>query len=88
MRHALAASAATTFTGLPALAPARAATREELREAVAMSAISRHWSIALNGMAVDLATFWKEADEAPAIAKHRPAAKSIGMGLQILRRTP
>jgi len=45
-----------------AVAKANGATDEEIREAVAMAAISRHWSAVLNGMQVDLATFKSETD--------------------------
>jgi AhpD family alkylhydroperoxidase len=45
-----------------AVAKANGATDEEIREAVAMAAISRHWSTVLNGMQVDLATFKGETD--------------------------
>jgi AhpD family alkylhydroperoxidase len=45
-----------------AAAKANGATDEEIREAVAMSAIVRHWSTVLNGMQVDLAGFKHETD--------------------------
>ena len=45
-----------------AVAKANGATDEEIREAVAMAAIARHWSTVLNGMQVDLATFKREVD--------------------------
>jgi len=45
-----------------AVAKANGASDEEIREAVAMAAISRHWSTVLNGMAIDLATFKHETD--------------------------
>jgi len=45
-----------------AAARANGATDEEVREAVAMAAITRHWSTVLNGMSVDLPTFRKETD--------------------------
>lgn len=45
-----------------AVAKANGATDEEIREAVAMAAIVRHWSTVLNGMQVDLATFKREVD--------------------------
>ena len=45
-----------------AAARANGATETEIREAVAMAAISRHWSTVLNGMQADLATFQKETD--------------------------
>ena len=45
-----------------AAAKANGATETEIREAVAMAAISRHWSTVLNGMQADLATFQKETD--------------------------
>src|SRR5690606_13132314 len=43
-----------------AAAKANGATEEEIREAVAMAAIVRHWSTVLNGMQVDLADFERE----------------------------
>lgn len=36
------------------------ATDQEIQEAVALSALTRHWSTVLNGMQVDMATFKKE----------------------------
>jgi AhpD family alkylhydroperoxidase len=36
------------------------ATPEEIQEAVAMAALTRHWSTVLNGMQVDFETFKKE----------------------------
>jgi AhpD family alkylhydroperoxidase len=39
------------------------ATDEEIKEAIAMAAIVRHWSTMLNGSQVDLATFKKQTDE-------------------------
>ncbi len=45
-----------------AAARANGATDEDIREAVAMAAIVRHWSTVLNGMQVDLATFRRETD--------------------------
>jgi len=43
-------------------AMANGATEEEVREAVAMAAIVRHWSTVLNGMQVDEAMFRQEMD--------------------------
>ena len=45
-----------------AVAKANGATDAEIREAVAMAAIARHWSTVLNGMQVDLAAFKHETD--------------------------
>ena len=45
-----------------AAARANGATDEEVREAVAMAAITRHWSTVLNGMEVDLPNFKAETD--------------------------
>jgi AhpD family alkylhydroperoxidase len=45
-----------------AVAKANGATDEEIREAVAMAAIARHWSTVLNGMQIDLAAFQRETD--------------------------
>ena len=36
------------------------ATDEEIAEAVAMAALTRHWSTIFNGLQVDMATFQKE----------------------------
>ncbi|MES0216089.1 carboxymuconolactone decarboxylase family protein [Mesorhizobium sp. C280B] len=45
------------------------ASDEEIKEAVAMAAIVRHWSTMLNGSQVDLATFKKQSDEVFAAVK-------------------
>lgn len=45
-----------------AAAKANGASEEEVREAVAMAAIVRHWSTVLHGMQVDLASFKHETD--------------------------
>ena len=45
-----------------AVAKANGATDEEIKEAVAMAAISRHWSTVMNGMQTDFATFKTETD--------------------------
>jgi AhpD family alkylhydroperoxidase len=45
-----------------AAAKANGASAEEIREAVAMAAIARHWSTVLNGMQVDAAAFQRETD--------------------------
>lgn len=45
-----------------AAAKANGATDEEIREAVAMAAITRHWSTVLNGMQIDPASFKHETD--------------------------
>jgi AhpD family alkylhydroperoxidase len=45
-----------------AAAKLNGATDAEVREAVAMAAISRHWSTVLNGMQADLAGFKQETD--------------------------
>jgi AhpD family alkylhydroperoxidase len=47
-----------------AVARAFGATDDEIREAVAMAAISRHWSTVLNGDQIDFATFKSETDAA------------------------
>ena len=54
-----------------AAAHANGATDEEVREAVAMAAITRHWSTVLNGMQVDLPTFKQETDRAMQLAAER-----------------
>jgi AhpD family alkylhydroperoxidase len=60
-----------------AVARANGATEEELREAVAMAAISRHWSTVLNGMQVDLATFKEETDRAMRMAAAKTATPKL-----------
>jgi len=45
-----------------AAAKANGATDEEIREAVGMAAIARHWSTVLNGMQVDMAGFKADTD--------------------------
>ncbi len=45
-----------------AAAKANGATDEEIREAIAMAAIVRHWSTVLNGSQIDFATFKQETD--------------------------
>jgi|SRR6516162_11073097 AhpD family alkylhydroperoxidase len=59
-----------------AAAKANGATDEEVREAVAMAAISRHWSTVLNGMQTDLATFKQETDNVLRMAAEK--AKTVG----------
>jgi AhpD family alkylhydroperoxidase len=54
-----------------AAAKANGATDEELREAVAMSAIVRHWSTVLNGMQVDMNGFKKDVDTVLALAAEK-----------------
>ncbi|HLH50781.1 MAG TPA: carboxymuconolactone decarboxylase family protein [Roseiarcus sp.] len=51
-----------------AAAKANGATDQEIREAVAMAAITRHWSTVLNGMDVDLPRFKAETDKTLALA--------------------
>ena len=60
-----------------AAAKLNGATDEEIREAVAMAAIVRHWSTVLNGMQVDLAGFKRETDTVLRLAadKSKAAAK-------------
>ncbi|PLP58421.1 carboxymuconolactone decarboxylase family protein [Mesorhizobium loti] len=50
-------------------AKANGASDEEIKEAVAMAAIVRHWSTMLNGSQIDMATFKKQTDELLAAAK-------------------
>lgn len=50
-------------------AKANGASDEEIKEAVAMAAIVRHWSTMLNGSQVDLATFKKQTDDVFAAVK-------------------
>jgi AhpD family alkylhydroperoxidase len=57
-----------------AAAKLNGATDEEIREAVAMAAIVRHWSTVLNGMQVDLAGFKQETDTVLRLAGEKAAA--------------
>jgi len=59
-----------------AAARASGATEEEVREAVAMAAITRHWSTVLNGMQVDLPTFKHETDTVLRLAAEKAKAAS------------
>ena len=59
-----------------AFAKLNGATDEEVREAVAMGAITRHWSTVLNGTEIDLAAFKKEIDAVVEHAKKRLARRS------------
>ena len=57
------------------VAKAYGATPEEIKEAVALAAISRHWSTVLNGMSIDMAGFRSEVDRSLRIAAERAAKK-------------
>lgn len=57
------------------VAKAYGATPDEIKEAVALAAISRHWSTVLNGMAIDMASFRSEVDTSLRIAAERAAKK-------------
>ena len=58
------------------------ASDDEIREAVAMAAITRHWSTVLNGMQIDQAAFREETN---GILKHAAeAAKTGGPGEKTL----
>ena len=61
-----------------AAAKLNGATDTEIREAVAMAAISRHWSTVLNGMQVDTDGFKRETDTVLRLAgeKAKAAGKS------------
>jgi AhpD family alkylhydroperoxidase len=61
-----------------AAAKANGATDEDVREAVAMAAIVRHWSTVLNGMQVDLDGFKRETDTVLGMAAEK--SKTVGMG--------
>jgi AhpD family alkylhydroperoxidase len=56
-------------------AKANGASDEEVKEAVAMGAMTRHWSTVLNGMSIDLSTFKSEVATIMKIASER-AGKS------------
>src|SRR5438128_3407227 len=54
-----------------AAAKANGATDEDIREAVAMAAIVRHWSTVLNGLQTDPATFKAETDQVMRLAAEK-----------------
>jgi AhpD family alkylhydroperoxidase len=60
-----------------AAAKANGATDQDIREAVAMAAIARHWSTVLNGMQVDLDGFKRETDTVLHLAAEK--SKTVGM---------
>lgn len=57
------------------VAKANGATDEEVKEAVAMASIVRHWSTVLNGMSIDGAAFRSEVDTVLRLAGEKAAAK-------------
>ena len=59
-----------------AAAKANGATDEEVREAVAMASITRHWSTVLYGMQVDLAAFQRETDTVLRLAGEKAKSAS------------
>ena len=58
-----------------AVAKAYGASEDEIKEAVALAAISRHWSTVLNGMAIDMTTFRQEVDTSLRMAAEKAAKK-------------
>ena len=61
-----------------AAAKANGATDEEIKEAVAMAAVVRHWSTVLNGMQVDLVAFKRDTDTVLRTAAEK--SKTVGSG--------
>jgi AhpD family alkylhydroperoxidase len=59
-----------------AVARANGATDAEISEAVAMAAMTRHWSTVLNGMEIDFATFKKETDTVLRLGAEKAKAAS------------
>ena len=59
-----------------AAAKLNGATDAEIKEAVAMAAISRHWSTVLNGMQIDLAAFKQETDTVLKLAGEKATTAS------------
>jgi AhpD family alkylhydroperoxidase len=57
-------------------AKANGATDAEIREAVAMAAIVRHWSTVLNGMQIDFAGFKQEVDTVMKLASEKAKSAS------------
>ena len=60
--------------GHTAFAKLNGATDQEVREAVAMAAITRHWSTVLNGAQIDLDAFRQEIDM---VVQHALASASM-----------
>ncbi|MBV9245817.1 MAG: carboxymuconolactone decarboxylase family protein [Methylobacteriaceae bacterium] len=52
------------------------AAPRDAREAVAMAAITRHWSTVLNGMQIDLGAFRRDADTVLNLAAEKAKAAS------------
>ncbi len=59
-----------------AAAKANGASEEEIKEAVAMAAVVRHWSTLLNGTQVDLAGFKHDTDVVLSAAAEKAKARS------------
>lgn len=59
-----------------AAARASGASEEEIKEAVAMAAVVRHWSTVLNGTQVDLAGFKHDTDAVLSSAAEKAKARS------------
>jgi len=59
-----------------AAAKANGATDEEIREAVAMASVVRHWSTVLNGMQTDQARFRQEVDTVLRLAAEKAKSAS------------
>ena len=59
-----------------AAAKLNGATDQEIREAVGMAAITRHWSTVLNGMQVDTVAFKNETDTVLRLAGEKAKAAS------------
>ena len=57
------------------VAKAHGASDEEIKEAVAMASIVRHWSTVLNGTQTDSATFKEEVDTVLRLAAEKAAKK-------------
>jgi AhpD family alkylhydroperoxidase len=53
------------------VAKAYGATPQEIKEAVALAAISRHWSTVLNGMSIDMASFRDDVDTSLRLAMEK-----------------
>ncbi len=60
-----------------AAAKANGATEQEVREAVAMAAVVRHWSTVLNGTQTDFAAFKQDTDTVMRLAGEK-AKKAVG----------
>jgi AhpD family alkylhydroperoxidase len=69
-------------------AKAQGATEREIDEAIAMAAITRHWSTYLNGVQTDMAAFKRDVDRLVRIAKRKQTGAKTPVAAARPRATP